>query len=541
MRRYIGSVVLVGCLGVGGCALIAGYDFEGYGLDSGGAGGLGGAGGAGPGGAGGEAPMTCEKGADACERGAACVDGVCRSGLRWVKGLPGKSRVAAVTVDATGNVIVVGEFAGVFSLGQGVTSSNAGSVDVLVVKFDPNGEPLWARGYGSAGLERATSVATDSEGGIFVAGLAEGKFGVADEPEVKGTTDAFVLTLDSEGNMVRARRMGATGTSLTEPPRVVALSGGACVVAGTYVGTIEIDSPETVVDTGEQDIFAARFDSDGKLVWTDLLGGTGDQVLQGLAAMGERVALSGTTGNGLGFIAGTACAPQLGIGGFNDGPGDAFLAVLTPSADCDFATRLDTNEDQLEAARGVAFSSGGDLVVGVDYPGPTAPWFPDFAVEPGVDDMFVGRLQHLGGGVFDGIWSTSLLAQGARPDHLYALASNQWGGVALGGAYGGAVSFTNRKVTIDENSPLLAYTNNTDLQGFLARLDEEMGKPIWQLGFGDLGDEVVLGVAMAPGGALAAVGTYSSSFEVLPGAPKTKLPALEPDTTEGSFVLSFDP
>ncbi len=76
-----------------------------------------------------------------------------------------------VATDASGNVYVVGHTQGNFA-GQ----AHAGStVDVAVLKYDPAGNLLWARRFGSSSEEYGPAVAVDAAGNVFVVGDAGGQ------------------------------------------------------------------------------------------------------------------------------------------------------------------------------------------------------------------------------------------------------------------------------------------------------------------------------------------------------------------------------
>jgi predicted secreted protein len=80
----------------------------------------------------------------------------------------GDNMAEALAVDAHGNVCVAGRSQG-----------NTGGWDYATVKYDSNGKQLWAARYNGPGnsLDRATSLAIDSEGNIYVTGSSGGNVG----------------------------------------------------------------------------------------------------------------------------------------------------------------------------------------------------------------------------------------------------------------------------------------------------------------------------------------------------------------------------
>ena len=99
---------------------------------------------------------------------------------QWARGFGGvevaddreHDRVAAVTTDSAGGIIVVGHFAD--SLGAEGVRSNGGE-DVFVVNLSTAGNVVWARGYGSPYPgDQGWSVGWAADGRLLVSGFAPG-------------------------------------------------------------------------------------------------------------------------------------------------------------------------------------------------------------------------------------------------------------------------------------------------------------------------------------------------------------------------------
>lgn len=142
--------------------------------------------------------------------------GLCNAqAFDWAKqiGGTGSDEVAAITTDAKGNVVAVGNFQGTADLdpGAGVTNlTSAGDRDAFIIKLDANGDLLWARQLGSTGRDRALKVKTDTAGNVYVIGSFIGSVDLDPGPGssiyvsgLSGTIeDVFVLKLDAAGNTI---------------------------------------------------------------------------------------------------------------------------------------------------------------------------------------------------------------------------------------------------------------------------------------------------------------------------------------------------
>jgi hypothetical protein len=73
------------------------------------------------------------------------------------------------TSDINGNIIGVGIFQDSISFGS-ISLSNVGNYDSYVVKYDLNGNVIWAKSIGGSSDEDLYGCSTDANGNIFVTG-----------------------------------------------------------------------------------------------------------------------------------------------------------------------------------------------------------------------------------------------------------------------------------------------------------------------------------------------------------------------------------
>ncbi len=186
-----------------------------------------------------------------------------------------------VAVTADGAAYVSGSFRGVAQFG-GLPIQSAGSSDVFVVQYDPDGEPVWVEGIGADGSEftRGGGIALGSEGEVYVQGSFSNTILVGSDVLVStGFTDIFVAKLDPDGNELWGRRGGGDGTNFSAALAVDA--GGNALAVGYADGTGTFD--DTPITTQGRDGYFAVFDAEGELVTVDLLGGTSQDAATGVA------------------------------------------------------------------------------------------------------------------------------------------------------------------------------------------------------------------------------------------------------------------
>jgi hypothetical protein len=159
----------------------------------------------------------------------------------------------AVFVDGSGNVYAAGYTSGGL---DGYT--NAGSNDIVVFKYSPQGIKLWSRQIGSTAADSANGVAADASGNVYVAGNTSGGL---DGNALIGSSDFFVIKYDHNGTKLWTLQMGTTSNDYANGIAVDA-SGNIFVAGGTYGGLYGN------VTAGSEDIFVVKLDAAGNRLWT---------------------------------------------------------------------------------------------------------------------------------------------------------------------------------------------------------------------------------------------------------------------------------
>lgn len=143
--------------------------------------------------------------------------------LKWLSYLNSETAYAsAITTDNQGNVFHVGNFLDQIDLDPSsnhlIAKSN-GLSDFYVQKLSPSGKLLWAFSFGSIGLDEANQIAIDNNGDILIAGSFSGlmdfdptQTSLSLVPD--GTSDVFVLKLNSAGNLIWVKQFGGPINSL---------------------------------------------------------------------------------------------------------------------------------------------------------------------------------------------------------------------------------------------------------------------------------------------------------------------------------------
>lgn len=255
----------------------------------------------------------------------------------WGKTFGGSSfdHCADVAVNGSGEIILTGYFAGTcdFEPGSGSTTVTASSTDFYVAVYTSAGTLTWVKGIGGSGAESGNSIVVTGTD-IAVTGSFEGTVdfdpGSGSTVLTAGTgiSDAFVMTLTSNGNFGWAAELG--GTSVDAGQSIARDIAGNLFITGRFSGTADFDpgaGTANLVSAGNYDIFMLKLSAAGAHVWSGRVGGTSGDVGNCIVVDGnDNVYLAG-------YFAGTAdFDPQGGTANLTTaGQDDIFFGKYTQS------------------------------------------------------------------------------------------------------------------------------------------------------------------------------------------------------------------
>jgi len=227
----------------------------------------------------------------------------------WVFSGGGAShdKARGVTTDRAGHVLVAAECVGDAVFGD-LRRPSAGGMDMVLVKLDAAGRPLWVSGLGGSGTDRAYGVATDAAGNAYVTGHFESTDIVVNGAMLPnaGDYDAYTAKFAPDGTLLWARVKGGAGSD--------------------YGHGIALDSRGHVVVTGAigRQVFCTKYDAAGHEVWHRTTSGAVSGSGHGIAVDGKDHIYLGGNATGTGRFGDVAI----------ESPSTAALVVkLTPEGD----------------------------------------------------------------------------------------------------------------------------------------------------------------------------------------------------------------
>ena len=305
--------------------------------------------------------------------------------LLWAKKAGGTAEdfSSAIDTDRDGNIIITGYFNGNIDFDT-ISLSSDGGTDIFIAKYSPSGDIIWAKRAGGTGNDSGESLACDNSDNIIVTGRFEGtaNFGTIFLDNF-WEQDIFVVKYNSSGDASWARLVSG---SYEEIIKDIAVDNfGNSIITGTFDTSINFNSdpistPITLVSSGGNDIFIARYDSWGNIIWARQAGGKKDEVVTGIA-----IDFAGNF-----FITGYF-EGNLSFGGQSiksNGNLDVFIAKYTFFGMALWATNGGGKND--DVAEEIATTPAGNCVITGYFQG-DATFGPKSLTSAGQNDIFIAR------------------------------------------------------------------------------------------------------------------------------------------------------
>jgi hypothetical protein len=210
----------------------------------------------------------------------------------WAKktGNGGVNSGNSIVADPLGNLFVTGGFSGLNtdfdpSPAVAIVNSNSGTKDIFILKYDLNGNYMWADGMGSGNVDEGYSIALENTGNVVSTGVFFETIDFDTSPSTYTlTANAFIAPSNfyiskysqNTGFLSQAFCPKTYNASFDVGNCIKKDASGNIYVCGEFSGSTDFDpSPSSFFlnNQGGNDGFVAKYSPAGGLIWARSIGG----------------------------------------------------------------------------------------------------------------------------------------------------------------------------------------------------------------------------------------------------------------------------
>jgi gliding motility-associated-like protein len=170
------------------------------------------------------------------------------------------------------NIALVGESQS--NAGNEKTENSKGGKDVWLIKMNKNGEIIWDKTYGGAGLDEVTDIQEVADGSLFLACNSQSDSTADKTSNGFGGYDYWLIKVDANGRKIWDKTFGGGSTDLLR--EVDQNKTGYILLAGLSNSVVSGNKEEP--SKGALDFWLLYLDENGNKIWEKVIGGAKDDV-----------------------------------------------------------------------------------------------------------------------------------------------------------------------------------------------------------------------------------------------------------------------
>jgi hypothetical protein len=214
--------------------------------------------------------------------------------LQWAKSAGGSNYDIGRGIAISGsNLYVSGNIQGNVSFGN-VTATGPGLYDAFVAKYTLSGTVNWVSIGGGTGYDISNGVCADAAGNAYLTGYFQGTATFGSNTVTNASTlftDAFVAKVNSSG-VFQWVKSGGNPSDDDIGRAIDCDSSGNVYMGGEFRGTATFGNI-TITNAGIADIFVAKYNTSGTLLYVSTEGADGGDYCYGVAASSSKVYITG--------------------------------------------------------------------------------------------------------------------------------------------------------------------------------------------------------------------------------------------------------
>jgi len=173
--------------------------------------------------------------------------------------------------------------------------------DGFLARFDNNGNRIWGTYYGGVSFDRFYDMTLDNNGNVYASGITRSNglssTGAFQPNFGGGFNDALIVKFDNNGNRLWATYYGGNNEDYSEA--ITCDNQNNIIVGGMTISTSAIATAGTYLPVfagGTRDGFVVKFSESGNRVWGTYYGGEGEEMVYGLTCdASNNIIVTGST------------------------------------------------------------------------------------------------------------------------------------------------------------------------------------------------------------------------------------------------------
>lgn len=364
-------------------------------------------------------------------------------------------------------------------------------------------EHAWSQSFGDASEQVVYDVATDASGNIIITGFFEGTVHFGHSTLASaGQEDIFVAKFRTDGTLLWSQRFGDASDQYGFAVAVDA--SGNILLTGRFSGTIDFGGG-ALASAGGSDVYLAKFNSSGAHLWSKRFGDSSTEEARSVT----------TDPSGNVYITGSYFGSiDFGGGPFaSNGYEDIFLAKFDPDGTHLWSAHFGDGDSQY--GRDVATDGSGNVILAGEFYG-SVDFGGGLLASAGTSDIVIAKFGSDG----SHIWSKRF--GDTERDYVPRVTVDSFDNIIIAGYFEGTVDFGGG-----------TFTSSGDTNIFIAKFGSG-GNHLWSDAKGDQNYYHAYGLAVDESGNIVISGEFDWSFDFGGGV-------LENEGDFDVFIAKLDP
>jgi len=171
----------------------------------------------------------------------------------------------SVITDSYDNVYITGSFRDTAVFNKD-TLFSFGDVDLFIAKYSANGDLIWVDNYGGKAADNGNTIIIDNNDNLYLAGWIKDTARIADTVLIPyDDMDNFIVKLNSNGERIWIKQMGGS-SAYAYRTSIAVDSNNNLYVTDYFAGTVNLNDT-TLIANGNIDFYLSKYDPNGKFLW----------------------------------------------------------------------------------------------------------------------------------------------------------------------------------------------------------------------------------------------------------------------------------